>query len=187
MPFDVEALRLDGLLRVRPKAFADERGWFAETYRESDFGKLGLPPRFAQDNHSHSAPRGVLRGLHYQLPPMAQGKLVRCVRGEVLDVAVDIRRDSPTFGEHESLLLTAENRQMLWVPPGFAHGFLTLTPHAEVLYKCTGEYSPRHERCIRWDDAKLGIAWPIDAPLVSPKDAAAPGLDDADIPERWTS
>ena len=165
---------------VEPRAFADERGWFMETYKRSEFEAHGIPHAFAQDNHSRSAKRGVLRGLHYQKDPMAQGKLVRCVAGEIFDVAVDIRRGSPTYGRWVAATLSAENRHALWVPPGFAHGFVTLTELADVTYKTTSEYSAPHDRAIRWDDPALGIRWPVDAPLLSKKDAEAPLLAEAD-------
>lgn len=163
---------IPGLFVFEPRVFGDARGFFFESYnREAFRAATGLDIDFVQDNHSKSG-RGVLRGLHYQLPPKAQGKLVRVVQGEVFDVAVDIRRSSPTFGRWVGEVLSAENKKQLWIPPGFAHGFVTLSETAEFLYKTTDTYSPEHERCIRWDDAHLAIDWRLEAPpLVSAKDA----------------
>jgi dTDP-4-dehydrorhamnose 3,5-epimerase len=154
-----------------PKVFGDARGFFFESYNENAFAAAtGLRPRFVQDNHSRSA-RHVLRGLHYQIR-QPQGKLVRVVAGEVFDVAVDLRRSSPTFGQWVGAVLSAENRRMLWVPEGFAHGFLVLSEYAEFLYKTTDFYAPEHERCIRWDDPDIGIAWPLQGdPVLSAKDS----------------
>jgi dTDP-4-dehydrorhamnose 3,5-epimerase len=175
-------------LLLTPRLFGDDRGFFFESWNQRSFAAaLGLPleqaPAFVQDNHSRSS-CGVLRGLHYQLPPHPQGKLVRCVVGEIFDVAVDIRRSSPTFGQWVGAALTSENHQQLWVPEGFAHGFLTLSEHAEVLYKTTDFWSKDCERAIRWDDQQVAIAWPLDSlggiePLLAEKDAAAPWLADA--------
>ena len=144
-----------------PKKFGDHRGFFSEVYSDKLLAALGVEARFVQDNHSLSAEKGVVRGLHYQLPPMAQDKLIRVVRGAVMDVAVDIRRGSPTFGRHVACLLSAENWKQMFVPAGFAHGFATLEPNTEVLYKVTNYYSPSHERGIRWNDPKLGINWHV--------------------------
>ena len=161
---------------IEPQVFADDRGWFMESFNERRFHaeleKLALPtPRpFVQDNHSCSK-KGVLRGLHYQLPPHAQGKLVRVVRGAVFDVAVDIRQGSATFGQHVGVELSAENHRMLWIPEGFAHGFVTLSEAAEFLYKTTDYYAPESERCLLWNDSVLDINWPlVGEPLVSAKD-----------------
>ena len=177
-------------LLLTPRLFGDERGFFFESWNQRSFAAaLGVPleqaPAFVQDNHSRSS-RGVLRGLHYQLPPHPQGKLVRCVVGEIFDVAVDIRRSSPTFGQSVGAALTSQNHQQLWVPEGFAHGFLTLSEHAEVLYKTTDFWSKECERAIRWDDQQVAIAWPLDSlggiePLLAEKDAAAPWLADAQV------
>ncbi|MDT8421811.1 MAG: dTDP-4-dehydrorhamnose 3,5-epimerase [Desulfuromonadales bacterium] len=171
------------VLIVEPRVFSDERGFFMESFNQRTWQELtGLNTTFVQDNHSRST-RGVLRGLHYQLPPAAQGKLVRCVAGEVFDVAVDIRQDSPSFGQWVGVHLSAENKRQLWLPAGFAHGFLVLSTVAEFLYKTTGYYAAESERVIAWNDPDLAIDWPLPAgvPLLSPRDAAAPGLADAEI------
>lgn len=162
---------------LEPKVFGDERGFFFESFNRQAFREAtGLDVDFVQDNHSKSA-KNVLRGLHYQLPPKAQGKLVRVVQGEVFDVAVDLRKGSKSFGKWVGETLSAENKKQMWIPPGFAHGFLTLSDTAEFLYKTTDYYAPEHERCIRWDDPAIGIAWPLDGvPSLSAKDAAANDL-----------
>ncbi len=170
---------LPGVLLLEPKLFGDERGWFMETYNEETFRAHGLPDRFAQDNHSYSI-RGVVRGLHYQLE-QPQGKLVRCTRGTILDVAVDIRRGSPTFGQWYGTELSAENRRMLWVPPRFAHGFATLSEEAEVTYKCTTLWNQPTDRTILWDDPDLAIDWQVSEPSVSPKDAAGQPFAEAEL------
>jgi dTDP-4-dehydrorhamnose 3,5-epimerase len=170
---------LNDVLLLEPKVFGDERGFFLESYNEATFAKLGLPTRFAQDNHSGSR-KGVLRGLHYQLT-RPQGKLVRALRGEVFDVAVDLRRDSPQFGQWFGAALSAENRHMLWIPPGFGHGFLVLSEFAEVAYKATEFYAPESERSILWNDPAIGIQWPLDCePILSAKDSAGSLLADAE-------
>jgi dTDP-4-dehydrorhamnose 3,5-epimerase len=170
------------VLIIEPKVFGDARGFFFESYNRQAFNEAtGLDVDFVQDNHSKSA-KGVLRGLHYQLPPKAQGKLVRVVQGEVFDVAVDIRKGSPTFGRWAGEVLSAENRCQLWIPPGFAHGFLTLSDTAEFLYKTTDYYSPEHERSLLWCDPALGIEWPIDGePKLAVKDATALTLRQAEV------
>lgn len=164
-------LSIPDLVLLTPRVFGDDRGFFFESFNQSTFEELtGLSRTFVQDNHSKSQ-RGVLRGLHYQLPPKAQGKLVRVVQGEVFDVAVDIRKHSPTFGQWAGAMLSAENKHQLWIPEGFAHGFLTLSETAEFLYKTTDVYDPTSERCIAWNDRELGIHWPLtDAPTLSAKD-----------------
>ena len=170
-------LSIPGLLLVEPRLFGDERGFFFESYSKALFdAAVGGRIDFVQDNHSRSA-KGVLRGLHYQLPPKAQGKLLRVTLGAIWDVAVDIRPGSPTFGRWEGIELSAENRRQLWVPPGFAHGFVTVSDAAELLYKTTDYYAPEQERAVAWDDPALAIPWPIEAaPTLSAKDAAAPPL-----------
>jgi dTDP-4-dehydrorhamnose 3,5-epimerase len=173
-------LSLSGLMLIEPPVYADERGFFLETYKASRFAAHGIPEVFTQDNHSCSC-RGVLRGLHYQVPPLAQGKLVRVVEGRIWDVAVDIRRGSPTFGRHQGVELSGEHAAMLWIPPGFAHGFVVLSEKAHFLYKCTAEYDRASERGIRWDDPELAIPWPLRNVQVSPKDAALPRFADAEI------
>ncbi len=169
------------VLLLEPKVFGDERGFFFEPYNRRAFREAtGLEVEFVQDNHSRST-RGVLRGLHYQIQ-QAQGKLVRVAAGEVFDVAVDLRRSSPSFGKSVSFRLDAEAKRMAWIPPGFAHGFLVLSAQAEFLYKTTDYYAAEHERSLRWDDPALGIAWPLQgAPLLSAKDAAAPALAGAEL------
>ncbi|KRW61406.1 dTDP-4-dehydrorhamnose 3,5-epimerase [Pseudomonas sp. TTU2014-080ASC] len=166
---------------IEPKVFGDERGFFFESFNAKAFeAATGVKREFVQDNHSRSA-RGVLRGLHYQLQ-QAQGKLVRVTAGEVFDVAVDLRRSSPTFGQWVGEILSAENKRQLWVPEGFAHGFVVLSDYAEFLYKTTDYYAPEHERSIRWDDPDLAINWPFtEAPQLSAKDQAAVSFKDADV------
>lgn len=172
---NVTGTRLPGVVVIEPRVFRDDRGYFLETWSASAFGAAGLPTRFAQDNLSCSAV-GVLRGLHYQ-SPAAQGKLVGVVQGEVFDVAVDIRAGSPTFGRWEGVTLSAENRRQLYIPEGFAHGFLvTGTGPALFAYKCTEGYDPAGQRSIRWDDPELAIDWPAASPLLSPNDRGAPLL-----------
>ncbi len=171
---------LPDVLILEPQVFGDARGFFLESYNRRRFAELGLPTEFVQDNHSRSA-RGVLRGLHYQIR-QPQGKLVRVVRGAVFDVAVDLRRSSPTFGRWVGVELTEENRRMLWIPPGFAHGFLVLSEHADFLYKTTDFYAPEHERCILWNDPTLAIDWPLDGePILSAKDKQGRPLSEAEV------
>ena len=174
-------LAIPDVVLIEPRVFGDERGFFFESWNRAAFrAATGLDPEFVQDSHSKSR-RGVLRGLHYQLPPKTQGKLARVIAGEVFDVALDLRRCSPTFGRWVGNLLSAENKRQLWIPPGFAHGFLTLSERAEFVYKATETYAPELERCIRWDDPALGIAWPLDAPpLVSEKDLAGVAFEVAE-------
>lgn len=161
-----------------PKKFGDHRGFFSEVYSDKLLADAGIEARFVQDNHSLSAEAGVVRGLHYQLPPMAQDKLIRVVRGAIVDVAVDIRRGSPTFRKHVACVLSAENWKQMFVPAGFAHGFATLEPNTEVIYKVTNYYSPAHERGIMWNDPKLGIDWRVaeDAAVLSERDRKHPAL-----------
>lgn len=163
-----------------PKVFGDERGFFIETFRQSHFDGLGLDMSFVQDNHSSSS-KGVLRGLHYQIK-QPQGKLVRVIAGEVYDVAVDLRKSSKTFGQHVAVHLSAENKRIFWVPPGFAHGFLALSSMAEFVYKCTEYYAPEYDRSLLWNDPELGIEWPFDGELeLSEKDKQANLLVDAEV------
>ena len=174
-------LDIPDVVRFEPKIFGDERGFFFESFNHRQFEvAIGRSVQFVQDNHSRSV-KGVLRGLHYQLH-RAQGKLVRVVHGEVFDVAVDIRRSSPTFGKWVGSYLSAENKHQLWVPEGFAHGFVVLSESAEFLYKTTDYYAPEHERCIRWDDPLIGIDWPIvGEPALSGKDRQGKRLADAEV------
>jgi dTDP-4-dehydrorhamnose 3,5-epimerase len=173
-------LAIPEVILVEPKVFGDDRGFFFESFNERAFDQaVGRQVRFVQDNHSRSS-KNVLRGLHYQVE-QAQGKLVRVVHGEVFDVAVDIRRSSPTFGQWVGEVLSAENKRQLWIPEGFAHGFVTLSESAEFLYKTTDFWAPAFERCIRWDDSDLSIDWHLDGqPLVSAKDAVGLALRDAE-------
>jgi dTDP-4-dehydrorhamnose 3,5-epimerase len=173
--------RIPEVILIKPRVFGDARGFFFETWHERKFADAGIGGHFVQDNHSHST-RYSLRGLHFQIR-QPQGKLVRVSRGEVFDVVVDLRRSSPHFGQWVGVLLSDANHHMLWVPPGFAHGYLALSEEIDFLYKCTDFYAPEHERAIRWDDAQLGVQWPLPAnvtPLVSDKDARAPSLRDAE-------
>jgi len=177
MPFTFMKAPIEGLVIIEPRAFPDERGYFMESYKQSDFEKAGILGPFVQDNHSRSR-RGVLRGLHFQRPPYAQGKLVRVSRGRAWDVAVDLRGGSPTFGKYFALELSEFNRLMFWIPAGFAHGFLALEDDTELQYKCTAEYNAASDGGLRWNDPDIAIAWPdIGIPyLVSAKDAALPTL-----------
>lgn len=171
------------VLILEPKVFGDARGFFFESFNQKAFNEAtGLDLDFVQDNHSRSA-KGVLRGLHYQLPPHAQGKLVRVVRGAVFDVAVDIRKGSPTFGQWVGVELSEDNHRQLWIPPGFAHGFLTLSDSADFLYKTTDYYAPSHERCIAWNDPGIGITWPGVgmAPQLSAKDQTGLSLSEIEV------
>ncbi|RTL36466.1 MAG: dTDP-4-dehydrorhamnose 3,5-epimerase [Burkholderiales bacterium] len=172
---------LPDVLLIEPKVFGDARGFFLESWNEGRFNAaIGYPVKFVQDNHSRSS-RGVLRGIHYQLAPHAQGKLVRCVAGKVFDVAVDLRRTSPTFGRWVGHELSAENQRQMWIPPGFGHGFLVLSETADFLYKTSGEYAPDCEGAVRWDDPTLAIAWPLEGLQLqlSAKDVNAPLLEAA--------
>lgn len=176
--------RLAGVLVIEPTIHADDRGWFKETWREARYRDRAIPGPWVQDNVSSSG-AGVLRGLHFQ-NPTPQAKLVTVLAGEALDVVVDLRRESPTFGRHEAFLLSGENHRQLYVPVGFAHGFLARRDGTLLLYKVSAPYDPAGDRSLRWDDPALGIAWGIEAPRISPKDAAAPLL--AELPEaalRW--
>jgi dTDP-4-dehydrorhamnose 3,5-epimerase len=180
MPFEFRELEIPGVVAVVPRAFGDGRGFFMETYKHSDFATAGIQEQFVQDNHSKSS-RHVLRGLHYQKSPNEQGKLVRCIKGRIFDVAVDIGRDSSTFGKWVGLELSEENNVMLYVPPSCAHGFVVLSDTAEVIYKCTKEYSPADERGIIWNDPDINIAWPVGEPILSGRDAENPLLRNSEI------
>ena len=173
--------KIDGLLIIKPDVFGDDRGYFFESYNQDKFIKAGLDMAFRQDNESKSK-RGVLRGLHFQAPPHAQGKLVRVMKGAVIDVAVDIRRNSPTYGQWESIVLTGDNKLIFWVPEGFAHGFVCLEDDTVFFYKCTDVYNKQAEGSIIWNDPDLRIDWGIADPLVSEKDAAAPLFRDFTSP-----
>ena len=171
------------LIHINPQRHGDHRGFFAETYSCRKYSELGIEDEFVQDNHSLSREVGTLRGLHFQAPPHAQAKLVRCGRGAIFDVAVDIRRGSPTYGQWKAYELTAENGEQLYVPVGFAHGFVTLEPDSEIVYKCSDYYAPETEGAILWNDPDIGINWPTKAdPILSDKDAVAPLFSDLESP-----
>ncbi|GIN58792.1 dTDP-4-dehydrorhamnose 3,5-epimerase [Lederbergia ruris] len=173
---------LEGVKVIEPVVFGDHRGWFTETHSYSKLKEAGIDLNFVQDNQSFSAAKGTLRGLHYQLNPKAQTKLVRCTRGAIFDVAVDIRKGSPTFGKWYGIELSAENKKQLLVPRGFAHGFMTITEDAEVQYKVDNDYAPDCDRGIIWNDSTIGVQWPMDIePILSEKDQHAPSLEEAEI------
>lgn len=178
----VETTGLPGVLVLTPRVYRDERGFFMETWNQTFINSaLGSPPTFVQDNHSRSV-RHVLRGLHYQLEPFSQGKLVRVVRGAAFDVAVDLRRSSETFGSWYGIELSGENHRQLWIPAGFAHGFLTLEDETDLIYKTTSHFAPAQDRSVRWNDPQIGIHWPITRnPIMSQKDSVAPFLKDAEV------
>lgn len=178
MKFDILPTAIPDVKLIVPARYGDERGFLSEVYERSAFQEAGIGIEFVQENHSFSARRGTVRGLHFQVPPRAQAKLVRVSRGAILDVAVDLRPDSPTFGRHVSAVLSAENWHQLYVPVGFAHGFCTLEPDTEVIYKLSDVYAPEHERGVLWNDPALGIDWPVDAAvaIVSPRDRTHPRL-----------
>jgi dTDP-4-dehydrorhamnose 3,5-epimerase len=180
---DIKETKLPGVKLLKPKRFGDHRGFFAETYNCQVYAGLGVDVEFVQDNHSLSAAVGTVRGLHFQAPPHAQVKLVRCGRGAIFDVAVDIRRGSPTYGQWVGYELSAENGAQFYIPVGFAHGFATLEPDSEIIYKCSEYYAPETEDALQWNDPVIGIDWPItgDA-ILSDKDAVAPQLADLDSP-----
>ena len=180
MPFVFKKLAIPEVVLIEPKVFEDERGFFMETYKMPDFVAAGIKGNFIQDNHSRSG-KGVLRGLHYQDPPFAQGKLVRVLRGEIFDVAVDIKKGSPTWGKWVAVILSEENRNILYVPETFAHGFCVLSDVAEVVYKTTSIYSAESEAGIVWNDKDLNIEWPVRGPILSGKDEKWPALKNADI------
>ena len=172
---------IEDVITIEPKVFGDHRGWFTETYSKEKFREFGINIDFIQDNHSLSAQKGTLRGLHFQLNPKAQTKLVRCTKGKILDVAVDIREGSPTYKKWVAVELTEENKKQLLVPKGFAHGFITLTDNVEVQYKVDEYYSPENDRSIRYDDPEIGVDWGIEDPILSEKDLNAPLLKDSNI------
>jgi dTDP-4-dehydrorhamnose 3,5-epimerase len=177
---EFEPTRLPEVVLIKPRVFGDARGFFFETWQQERFAAAGISMPFVQDNHSHSTLH-TLRGLHFQIE-QPQGKLVRVSRGEVFDVAVDIRKSSPRYGQWVGVVLSEANHHMLWVPPGFAHGYLALSEEIDFLYKCTDYYAPQHERAIRWDDREIGVQWPLPtgvAPILSGKDAVAPLLAQA--------
>lgn len=179
MSFRAIPLAIPDVVLIETRAFPDNRGFFRELFKASAFAALGLPSHFVQDNFSHSV-CGVLRGLHYQKAPRAQGKLIGVAHGEIYDVAVDIRKGSPTYGRWVGERLSADNGRLLYVPPGFAHGFCVLSDTASVLYKVTAEWDGALEAGVRWDDPEIGVAWPVTQPILSAKDAALPALKDAD-------
>ena len=175
MPFEFVKTEVPDVILIKPKVFKDERGFFMETYKKPDFEKAGIKGEFVQDNHSKSK-YGVLRGLHFQREPYAQAKIVRCVKGVIYDVAVDLRRDSHTFGKYVGVILSEFNKYMLYIPRGFAHGFLVLSDEAEIVYKVDNLYAPNHEGGLIWNDPDVGIKWSIDNPILSQKDQKWPTL-----------
>jgi dTDP-4-dehydrorhamnose 3,5-epimerase len=179
MPFTFKKLDIPEIILIEPKIFPDGRGFFMETYKHSDFIRMGIQEHFVQDNFSRSQ-KGVLRGLHFQKNPNAQGKLVQCLKGNIFDVTVDIRQGSPSFGRWVGVELSEENKRMFYIPPSFAHGFVVLSETADVLYKCTKEYSPEDDRGIIWNDPDINIPWPVRDPILSEKDANFPLLKNAD-------
>ncbi len=179
MPFEFGPQKIKDILLIKPRVFGDNRGFFMETYKKSEFAAAGIIEEFTQDNHSKSS-KGVLRGLHYQAEPYGQAKIVRCVKGKIYDVAVDIRTDSKTFGEYVKVELSEENRHMLYIPKGFAHGFAALTDEVEIIYKTSGEYAPQADRGILWCDTDINIDWGINfEPVLSDKDKIQPTLKEA--------
>jgi len=179
MPFTFQKLNIPEVILIDTTPYPDTRGYFMESFKESIFKNHGIDTNFVQDNFSHSI-QGVLRGLHYQKNPKAQAKLVSTLRGEIFDVVVDIRKDSPTYGKWISTILSEENHYILYIPEGFAHGFCVLSKEADVLYKVNHEYSPEHEKGIKWNDPTVNIMWPIDKPILTEKDAQLPDLKNAD-------
>lgn len=180
MPFAFTPYQLSGLVRIEARIMRDERGWFQETYQRSAFRAAGIDVEFSQENVSWSARRGTLRGLHYQLAPSAQGKLVRCVAGRIFDVAVDMRRGSAAFARWAAIELAADDGVLLWIPPGFAHGFQALADGSALAYKTTAEYSPADERGIRWNDPRIKVSWPIADPVLSARDGRLPTVADTE-------
>lgn len=181
MPFEFIETELKDVIIVKPRVFGDKRGFFLESYKKNDFVNAGIDVEFNQDNHSKST-KGVLRGLHFQLNPKAQAKLVRCARGKIYDVAVDLRKNSPNYKKWVKVELSEDNKQMLYIPAGFAHGFVVLSEEAELLYKATNEYAPELDGGIKWNDEDINVDWGIDfTPLISDKDAVLPSLKEAKI------
>jgi dTDP-4-dehydrorhamnose 3,5-epimerase len=183
----VEQTALPGVILITPPRFGDHRGFFSESYSKTKLSEAGIDMDFVQDNHSMSSTVGTVRGLHFQVPPHAQDKLVRCGKGALFDVAVDIRKGSPTYSQWVGYELSSENGQQLLIPAGFAHGFMTLQPDTEIVYKCTDYYAPKTEGALLWNDPEIGIEWPIQGigPAISDKDAIAPGIDGYDSPFVW--
>lgn len=177
----VSKTEVEDVLIVEPKAFGDNRGWFMESYSKRDFEAAGIMANFVQDNRSFSSKKGIIRGLHFQRNPMCQAKLLTCLKGEILDVAVDLRKDSPTYKKWVSVKLSAENKKQIFIPKGFAHGFLTLTDDVEIMYKCDEFYSPECDGGIRFDDPEIGVDWGIKDPILSEKDKNAPFLKDIEL------
>jgi dTDP-4-dehydrorhamnose 3,5-epimerase len=176
MAFERIDTKIDGLVLVQPKVISDDRGFFFETYRRNEYAALGIDVEFVQDNHSRSV-RGTIRALHFQLRP-GQAKLIRCARGSVYDVAVDLRKESPTYGQHEAFVLSDKNAQQVFIPVGFAHGFCVTSEEADVAYKVSSYYEGQTERGVAWDDPAIGVQWPVDEPLVSDRDRANPRLEE---------
>jgi dTDP-4-dehydrorhamnose 3,5-epimerase len=175
MPFEFKKTKIPDVILIKPKIFGDDRGFFMETYKKEDFEKVGIIGEFIQDNHSKSG-YGVLRGLHFQREPYAQAKIVRCIRGVIFDVAIDLRKNSPTFGEWVGVILSEYNKYQLYIPRGFAHGFCVLSDVAEIVYKVDNIYAPDYEGGVIWNDKDIGIEWPIDEPILSEKDKKWPTL-----------
>lgn len=177
MPFEFEKLEIEGLVLIKPKVFGDNRGFFMESYKKSEFVQNGIDVEFIQDNHSKST-KGVLRGLHYQASPKQQAKLIRCSKGRIFDVAVDLRKDSKTFGKYAKVELSEENKHMFFIPEGFAHGFVVLSDEAELLYKTNAEFSLELDRGLLWSDGTVNVDWGVDSPILSEKDANQPKLNE---------
>jgi len=180
MPFQFTKLEIPEVILIKPKVFSDDRGFFMETYKYSDFSKFGIDDQFIQSNHSKTAAQGVVRGLHFQKKPFEQAKLIRTIAGSIFDVAVDIRKNSPTYGKHVSAVLSAENKEILYIPAGFAHGFCTLEEGTEIVYECSKAYSPEHDRGIIWNDRDINIQWSALEPVLSGKDQRWPCLKESD-------
>lgn len=181
MPFEFQAIEgIEDVVLVEPQRFEDGRGWFMETYKRSPFVDAGIDAEFVQDNHSLTRDKGIIRGLHYQRQPKPQGKLVRCTRGRIYDVAVDLRQGSPTYKEWVSVELSPDDGRQIWVPPGFAHGFCSLAADTEVAYKVTEEWDPDLDSGFAWDDPEVGVEWPVSDPILSEKDQKAPSFADCD-------